>query len=269
MRYIVDNDLHIHTHLSTCSQDENQTPENIIKVQKANGFKTLCLTDHYWDDEVPCNTAVNRWYHEQNFEHIAKSLPLPLDDEVTLLFGCEADLDSDNNIGVPKSRYDDFDFIIVSTTHFHHMAGKNWENCTNKDLAKHWVNRFDAVLNADLPFGKVGIAHLACELINRKSREDLLEVLDFITDSELKRLFTKAAKLGLGIELNVGDMRLMIAEPDRVLRIFKTAKDCGCKFYFGSDSHESHEFAGVKSVFEQAVDLLHLTEEDKFKINYK
>ena len=184
MKYIIDNDLHIHTHLSTCANDEAQTPENILKILKAKGYKTVCITDHYWDSEVPCNTRYNWWYEEQNFDHIAKSLPLPEDDEVRVLFGCETDLDSAGNVGVPKSRYNDFDFIIISTTHFHHMAGEDWENCSNKDFATHWTNRFDAVLNMDLPFCKVGIAHLACCLINTKSREDYLEVISLISDCE-------------------------------------------------------------------------------------
>ncbi len=267
MKYIIDNDLHIHTHLSLCADDENQTPENILKILKAKGYKTVCITDHYWDSKVHCDTKYNWWYEKQNFEHISQDCPLPEDDEVTLLFGCETDLDSINNVGIPKSRWNDFDFIIISTTHFHHMAGENWENCDNKALALHWIDRFDAVLNMELPFHKIGIAHLACGLVNTKSREDCLEVFDLIPDSELTRLFTKAAKLGVGIELNSADMNFPKEEADRILRMFRIAKQCGCKFYLGSDAHTNEGFKGVDEIFKRAVDLLELEETDKFRLN--
>ena len=44
----------------------------------------------------------------------------------------------------------------------------------------------------------------------------------------------------------------------------KIAKDCDCKFYFGSDAHHPAPFAKVRAVFERAIDLLDLRESDKF-----
>lgn len=54
MRYVVDHDLHIHSRLSSCSRDPEQTCENILEYAKANDFKQVCLTDHFWDMAVPC-----------------------------------------------------------------------------------------------------------------------------------------------------------------------------------------------------------------------
>ena len=58
-------------------------------------------------------------------------------------------------------------------------------------------------------------------------------------------------------------------EAEQVLRMFKIAKKCGCKFYLGSDAHTNKGFEGVNEIFERAIKLLELTEEDKFalKIN--
>ena len=120
----------------------------------------------------------------------------------------------------------------------------------------------------ELPFHKVGIAHLACSLINIDSREEYLKVLDLIPDSEFTRLFTKAASLGVGIELNSGDMNFKDEEAERILRMFKIAKQCGCKFYLGSDAHTNDGFCGVTEIFEQAVELLNLTEDDKFVLEH-
>lgn len=264
MKYIIDNDLHIHTHFSVCSDDSEQTPANILKIAKERGLKTICVTDHYWDDAVPCNTKVNWWYEKQNFANISQVLPLPQDEEVKFLFGCETDLDSSYQVGIPKERWKDFDFIIVSTTHFHHMVGEEWENCNNETLAKLWVKRLDAVLDADLPFEKVGIAHLACGLIYYQSREEYLNILDLIPVEDMRRLFTKCAKLGVGIELNYDDIKCVDEEVDRVYRMFRVAKECGCKFYLGSDAHERWAFDNVDKAFARAIEILGLQEQDKF-----
>ena len=118
MRYQIDNDLHVHTHLSVCSQDEGQTPAAILQHEKARGIKRICIADHYWDSAVPVSSIVNWWYEKQNFDHIAQSLPLPQDPEVEFLFGCETDTDSIDTVGVNKARWKDFGFISVSTTIF-------------------------------------------------------------------------------------------------------------------------------------------------------
>ena len=266
MTYQIDHDFHIHTRLSVCSQDEGQTPASILEYAKRENLRTVCITDHHWDEDIPCNTAVNFWYERQGNAHIRQSLPLPTDPEVCMLFGCEADMDSDNVIGLAPDKYDDFGFIVVSTTHFHHMGGPKWENMSNQDIANRWVERVDAVLDSDLPFHKTGIAHLTCYLINMRSREDYLETLQLIPQSELERVFTKAAACGIGIELNADEMLFDESETDIVMRIYRTAKACGCKFYLGSDSHERDAFLGVKEKFQRAIRLLDLQESDKFRV---
>ena len=55
-----------------------------------------------------------------------------------------------------------------------------------------------------------------------------------------------------------------LEETDTVLRPMRIARRCGCKFYCGSDVHKPERFAGVVQRFERAVDLLGLTEDDKF-----
>ena len=264
MRYTIDHDYHIHSHLSLCSSDKDQTPEAILEIAKKRGLTRICITDHYWDEAVPCNTKVNFWYEAQNNAHIAQALPLPQDPDVKFFFGCEADMDSDHHVGVSKERFADFDFIIVSTTHFHHMGGPAWENQSNAALAQLWIDRFDALLNSDLPLHKTGIAHLVCGLINTRSREDLLDTFNRIPQSELERLFTKAHEVGLGIELNSDDMKYADSEADTILRIFRTAKNCGCKFYLGSESPERWAFDGVDAIFQRVIDHLGLEESDKF-----
>lgn len=264
MRFVCDHDLHIHTYLSNCSGDINQTPENILKYAKNNNLKTICITNHYWDSDIPYNTANNVWYQNQNFEHVSKSLPLPQDKAVRCLFGCEVEMGSNNEIAMPKYRYKDFDFIIVSTTHFHLMTGKDWENADENKLISNWIDRFDVVLNSDMPFNKVGLAHLATPHIYRKDRKTYLKILEALPLSELRRLFLRATQLGVGIELNGSMLSFPYEEKDIVLRMFKVAKECGCKFYLGSDAHKLNNFTHMNTVFNRTIDLLQLEETNKF-----
>ena len=44
MRFQFDHDYHIHSYISPCSSDPQQTPENILKYAQANGLKEIVLT---------------------------------------------------------------------------------------------------------------------------------------------------------------------------------------------------------------------------------
>ena len=264
MKYIFDNDLHIHSKLSLCSNDPEQSCERILQYAKDNNLKTICITDHFWDEDVP---GASDSYAKQNYKHISVAKPLPQADGIRFLFGCETELDKHLTLGLSKDKYDLFDFIVIPTTHFH-MKGYTLtddETASAESRAKAWVKRFATVLDMDLPFHKVGIAHLTCSLI-APTREEYLEVLRLIPENEMKALFRRAAKLGVGIELNADDMRFSKCEADVILRIYKIAKDCGCKFYCGSDAHHPKSLESAKEIFDRAITLLELTEDDKFII---
>lgn len=265
MRYIVDNDLHIHSKISLCSDDPEQTTERILKYGIDNGIKTLCLADHYWDEAV--EGAETDFYKIQNFDHVKAALPLPQADGVRFLFGVETDLTRNLVLGISKEKYEYFDFVVIPTTHFH-MRGFtifDEEGNTPENRAKAWVKHFDAVLNMDIPFKKTGIAHLTCGLI-APTREEFLETIRLIPQNEMDALFKRAAQVGVGIELNSSDMNYAPEEAEIVLRPYLTAKEMGCKFYCGSDAHHPAWLDKAKAIFERAVDVLNLTEDDKFII---
>ena len=263
MRYIFDNDLHIHSTLSSCSSDPEENTGRILSYGVGNKLKTICLTDHFWDSSVP---GASGWYAPQNYEHIRQALPLPQAEGTKFLFGCETDLDMNCTLGVAPEHFDLFDFIIIPTTHLHMNGFTCRGDEGSEERAKLWVDRFDAVLDMDLPFYKVGIAHLTCELMSPGKFE---EVLSLIPDAEMERLFAKAAEKGVGIELNFYSKRLtedsdIRYDPDTVLRPYRIAKKCGCKFYFGSDAHHPKELDDEKENAERIIDMLSLEESDKF-----
>lgn len=265
MKFQIDHDLHIHSQISACSGHPEQTAERILLHARDNKLSTICVTDHYWDSAVP---GASGWYQPQNFDRIAKILPLPKAEGVRFLFGCESDLNRDLTLGIPPERFSDFDFVILPTTHLH-MTGFTIspEEATSHEIrAALWTKRFEHILSLPLPFHKIGIAHLACFLLDKRSREDYVKTINLIPDDEMARLFTKASELGCGIELNQSDMSFEEAYADAVLRPFHIAKACGCRFYLGSDAHSPKNFESFRDVFERAITRLDLREEDKFHI---
>ena len=261
MRYVYDNDLHIHSQLSKCSGDPEQTTERILAYAQENGLKTICLTDHHWDETVP---GASQWYQSQDYAWIAQAKPLPQAEGIRFLYGCETDMDRFMTLGVAREHFDRFDFVVIPTTHLHMMGFTlTPEDGTVEGRAKLWVKRLDALLAMDLPFHKIGIAHMTCPLIDKSSRENWLKVISLIPSEEMERLFTKAAALGIGIELNT-DMRCSDEEADIALRPYRIAKACGCKFYMGSDAHTPEGLDRAKAIFERIIDQLGLEETDKF-----
>lgn len=264
MRYLVDHDYHIHSKLSDCSRDPEQSNERILEYAKKNGYKKIVLTDHFWDETV---VGASSWYKPQNFDHISEALPLPQTDGIEFLFGCETDLDKNLKLGISKERIEKLDFIIIPTTHLH-MSGFtiDQKDFSIENRVSLWVARLEAVLNMDLPFHKIGIAHLACSLLTNSNREDYLKALSLIPTDAIHSLFKKAADLGVGIELNASDMSFRDNEADTVLKMFRIAKKEGCKFYLGSDAHHPKGLEIAPKIFERAIDYLNLTEDDKFHI---
>ena len=264
MKFTYDHDLHIHTMLSSCSDDPEQSPERILHFAEDKGLKMVCVTDHFWDEAIQ---GASEWYVPQNFPHINKSNPLPRSGKVKFLFGCEVEMDKNFNISISKEKYELFDYIIISTTHLHRVGftvdEKDLETPAHR--ARIWVKRLEAVLDMELPFRKVGIAHLTCKLIAPK-HEDYLKTLELIPEEDMRRVFKKAAKLGAGIELNYGALRFSDEEADVHLRPYRIAKECGCKFYCGSDAHHPDALYDSGKYFERAINLLGLCESDKMDI---
>ena len=265
MRYKVDHDYHIHSQLSSCSNDPEQSTARILQYAKDDRLERICITDHFWDSAV---AGASGWYAPQNFEHISRSLPLPQAEGIEFLFGCETELDRKMTVAASRGVMDELSFIIIPTTHLHMRGLTITEKDASSDSrrAELWVERLEAVLDKDLPFHKVGIAHLACGLLNNTCKGGREAVLQMIPDREMERVFSKAAERGCGIELNQYDMSFSDENADVILRPFRIAKECGCKFYLGSDAHHPDTFAHSKEIFERAVTMLDLSESDKFHI---
>ena len=269
MRYIIDHDLHIHTLLSRCAKHEENTVENIIACAKEINLKKIAFTDHFWDEEIKCDVPGGK----VGFDIIKKSRPLPKDKDIKALFGCEAEVNYDLVVGVSEKRFKEFDIILLSLTHNQKVGRtiRKEDYMKPERLSYLWVERALGVLNQNLPFHKIGLSHLTSPYIadNIKNENDEIykKTLDLIKDDDIERVFTLAAKRGVGIELNATDMNYSDENKDRVLKFYRIAKECGCKFYCGSDSHSLESIKKKRvSLIERAIDELGLTEDDKWEI---
>lgn len=268
MRYVFDHDFHIH---SCLTGGRANTPEVIFNYAKENGLKTVITTDHYWDDRIP--TDVN--HGDIGNEEIHSLLPYPQGDGVRMLIGAEADIAPDGTLGANRRTFDDFDFILLSATHLGSSKWFPFDGTPEESIperAKAYVRRFDAIFNADIPHHKAGITHPVGSVIG-PSEELYRYVLDAIPDAEFHRLFRTAAQLGIGVEINLASMRnhTLKEMPQHtpelqpsVFRPYYIAREEGCKFFFGSDTHFPHEFSFKPATAETVIDQLELKESEKF-----
>ena len=153
MRYIWDNDLHIHTYLSTCSKEPTQTPERILQYAKENNLKTIVLTDPCWNHSAmqdenwrqgqdPIHLKRAMWYYAQDLAHVKQSLPLPQAEGIRFLFGVETELHNTGLVGMNPEDMEALDFILIPTTHFH-MRGftiSQEDAASPENRAKAWFH---------------------------------------------------------------------------------------------------------------------------------
>ena len=91
-----------------------------------------------------------------------------------------------------------------------------------------------------------------------------------MSDDTFKKMFDRTAKKGIAIEINTACLFMDGSSIEEVafkgqMRIYKLAKECGCKLIFGSDSHDSVDM----NILDQAnaiSDILGLKESDIAKI---
>lgn len=259
-KFVIDHDLHLHSQLSLCSNDPEQTAEALLAYGVREGLADICVTDHYWDENVP---GASGWYAAQNYAHVSPILPLPQSRSCRFHFGCEIDMDQFCTVGISHKRLDAFEFIIVPTSHLH-MTGFTIapEDTSPARRAELYLARNHALLDMDLPFAKMGLAHFTCSLMASHSEGSRDDILNAISDAEYAELFARVAKSGMGVELNVN---LHDPQSADTMRPYRIAKEKGCKFYLGSDAHHPDALGKARARFEAVIDALELTEADKFK----
>ena len=260
--FTLDHDIHCHSFISSCSSDANCTPETVYRLAKEMGYDTICLTDHLWDASVP---GASPWYAEQDIDHVYEGRKYACLPGIRCLFGCETEYVGGGRLGLAKENFDKFDFVVIPPNHMH-MRGfvRPADVTTPEQMAELFTCRLEEISQLDIPMEKVGIAHLTCGLMFTEG--NIYDIIDMMDEARLRAVFTRFAERGAGIELNAGSFPELKTWPDSTLRLYRIAKECGCKFYCSSDSHSVDGYSMVRDLLPPVVEALGLTEEDRYII---
>lgn len=266
MEYLL-HDFHCHSYLSPCSNDPTMTTEAMMKNAKERHLKAICITDHMWD--MAYRTVDHFFYGHLDIPFIMKNRDLPKDDTIPFFFGCETELPAEGIPALTREHFDLFDFVVIPPNHMHFIGLVRKEEIdTPKKMALEMENRLENLLMQDLPFEKIGIAHLTCSLMF--SEGSVADVVHEMNEARLLRIFAGYAKAGAGIEINTTCIHECQKEfetrHDEMMLLYRIAKEAGCKFYLGTDAHFIREFSSLQENAPMMIRELGLTDDDRYEM---
>lgn len=253
-------DLHVHTNLSVCAKPA-ATFDMYMETAKEKGITTVGFADHLWDDTY--EHVCPGFYRKQNVDRVLslKDVMRPVE-EIDVYLGCEAEYDPKIcGVALSPENAEKFDFVIVPVSHTHMVMPKD----LYEPIEKHKQFMLDAwrnVLNCDVTKYVTAMAHPFQPVCCPYGWEPMIE---YITDDEYKYAFDMAAEKNVAVEINLAGLRWKSEENIKaspLMRMFRIAKDCGCRFTFGSDSHNQGGHEGYNRAGEYVSELLGLCEDD-------
>lgn len=263
------NDLHIHTNRSFCSPRE-VVPETYAPFCEEEGIKIIGISNHVYPTDM---IEANGYPGETSLSRLASLKDELVEAEkktgIKYLFGCE--LDNFEAAGGPFIKPEEsgiFDYMLFPASHilnWPHMFSDYDLNDPNV-IRKLTIDRFIAACKLDYPV-PVGICHPLYPICSN----DQKEIVDGISDSCMKELFSMAKERDYSIEIHAclyrnGTPLNEEGLSETYLRVLAAAKDCGCKFHFGSDAHAPGAFKGVHGKLRRAAEILGITPDDIWEI---
>lgn len=267
---IINHDIHNHTYLSRCGKDD-ATVENYIKNVKKHGIRLLGFTDHMWDDSFDGwqnifegeNVSVP-FYEGQNVPHVLQTRKAleGLDTEgIKILVGAEVEYDPNRrDLAITAENAEKFDYLIFPNSHTHMTMPREYY-ADKRKMCEFMVRVFMDIMDSPLRGKLVSMAHPFCAVCCPFGYEILLGM---ISDEEYKRCFGACAENGIAVEINLSKVRNYSVDDiirSNLIRPFRIARECGCKFTFGSDSHTMWHSDNFKD-FYVVSQILGLTQED-------
>lgn len=256
-------DIHVHTHLSTCACPEAD-PKEYLKKAKDVGFDLIGFADHMWDLNVHC---YNNWYLDQGYENVSKlrdelsGFTVP---DVKYLFGCEVEYDPrEHDIALTEEVAKKFDFIIVPNSHTHMMLPPEIDKNDLKAHSDFMMRAFFDIIRSPRAKYVTSIAHpfMAVGSVHQQ------ELVAQYSDAILHDCFSECAEKNIALEINASLFRGIDGTSDEeytsyeFYRFFSIAKECGCKFTYGGDRHTAVNYRRSKKA-DRFAELLGLTEND-------
>ena len=256
----IQHDFHIHTNLSLCAE-KDVTVEYYVQKAEEIGLKKIGFANHFWDENIP---STDGFYVPQNLRHVEQiktEIEKNKSQDVEIYYGCEVEYDYANHgVSLTEQVAECFDYVLVPNSHTHFTMPKEFYEPHHKH-AEFMVQAYKEILNSNVSKYITAMAHpfeaVCCPY-------DYSILIDLISDDEFKYLFDATAQKDIAVEINIGNYHELDKkqiEQCSQLRMFRIAKDCGCKFIFGSDSHNRRRH-GTYGNADIMAELLELEEKD-------
>lgn len=238
-------DLHVHTSLSACACSSAIAKDYVNEASKY-GFTKIGFADHTWDEKISCPHS---WYVPQNVERLMAKydeFKKQATDSIKILVGCETEYDYPNrDIALTPESASMLDFVLVPNSHTHITMPKEFYDNRERH-AKYMLDAWYDIMNSRTAEYVTAIAHpfhaVCCPY-------DYHEVMKCITDKQYEDCFRAAKEKDIAVEINTscfvkGGLNGAVNDYE-ALRMLSIAKECGCKFTFGTDAHDIPELSSA------------------------
>ena len=257
----INHDFHIHTNLSLCAA-ETVTAEHYINKAKELGLNKIGFANHMWDENI--QPFLNRSYKIQTVPY-----NLELRDELKTLdkqgikvyFGAEAEFHPIYGVALTEENAEKFDYIIVPNSHTHMTMDKSLYKPYEKH-AEFMVEAYEKIIGSAVSRHILAMAHPFDAVCCPYDRQILYKI---ISDDTYKRLFSATAEKGIAVEINTSCFCGITKdnfEQFGAIRMFRIAREMGCRFTFGSDSHSESGHDDYLHIAGTLIEGLSIKEDD-------
>jgi len=262
----ITHDLHLHTGLSLCAPREARF-EDFIEPALSMGLEKIGISNHFWHEDIP-PLYEDGFFTIQNFKYLEQEADaIRREKRIKISFGCEAEYNHViGDVAMTEECAERFDHILVSHSHTHIIMPKELK----EDPARHMqflMKSYSDVIRGKISKYVTAIAHPFDAVC---TPDDMVwKMYRTVTDDDFRFLFDETAERGIAYELNVVGHSLKTREDfenSTMIYPARLAKECGCKFTFGSDAHSAPEFPHYVENALLLADILSLTEDDIAKV---
>ena len=262
-------DLHLHTGLSMCSRDKDACPETYAPIAAKNGVELIGISDHIWDIRIKLPMDIdftsNCFEHQlQHFNDCAR-----VQHGVKILYSAEVEYFC-GMLGIHESSAALLDYVLVAPCHFHAGPRALPEEYKNHEGVAYYLTKtFDEVCENPLT---QAVAHPFDPMIFSYG-DDLRKIYKLVGWDRFAQSLQKCKDNNISFEINfsLSAARGTPLFDETYLKLFKLAKEIGCKFHFGTDAHSRLVFDELTQpeVYRYYINALDLQPSDMSEIVFQ
>ena len=250
-------DLHLHTNLSFCAP-EKTVVSSFLPFCDSEGIKRIGISNHL--------------YSGMGIEHTLK-IKNEIDElkdtsRVEILLGCELELFYDEEPVLNAQNARNFEYVLVAPSHIFNQFShyKSFDLSTSEKIRDLIVDNFKRACRLEL-----GVPTAICHPLYPICASNQQKILDSMSDDILRECYTLAAQNDKCIEIHACLYRGSVPLDEEGLsptyiRMLSIAKECGCKFHFGTDAHSPEDFVGKHALLERAAQRAGICKDDLWSL---